>query len=190
MKMKRRSAYGWIDLLKGILFLGLGITALWYPKFILSSIVIIFGITVLASGVSDIVFYIRLRRDTGHESKAALTVGVVSVLAGVLLLFNLPFGAWILNVIFPIWFIVHCTSRIVNYGFMQRSTGRVLSTIILCLDILGLLFGVLMIFNPLLFTMSLATLVAINLVILGASSVIEALSNMGSKEFEYTKRGT
>lgn len=180
--MKRRSTFGWLDLLRGILFLVLGIVTICKPNIALTGLVIFYGIIAIISGIAEIVLYARLRKHTGLESKVALVTGMISTLAGVLLLLNPVIGKWIFNFAFAIWFITHCVSRIVDYDFTRHIAGKAVSIVLLCLNILGLLLGILMIFNPLLFSVSLGVLIAVTLIIIGVSSIIEAFSDMGASD--------
>lgn len=180
--MKRRSTFGWLDLLIGILFVVLGILTLVYPPMALSWLIILLGIAAIASGISDIVLYAKLRKNTGLEANITLVTGIISALAGLILILNPLIGRWILNIVFPIWFIARCISRLVGYDYIKQTAGKGAAIAMLCLNILGLLFGILMVFNSAIFTMSMGILVGITLIILGISSIIEAFSDMGASD--------
>lgn len=180
--MKQRSTFGWLDLIRGILLLVFGIIALCSPSLALTGLVIALGIIAIVSGISDIVLYVRLKRRSGAALSFTLVTGIISTLAGILLLLNPIIGRWILNVVFPVWIIAHCISRIASYGFAKRAAGKTAAIVMLCLNILGLLFGIFMVFNQSLFTISLGVLVGFALVVTGAGSIVEAISDIGSTD--------
>lgn len=175
--MNSKQAFGWLDLLTGLLFLGLGIVLLLHPKVALTGLIVLMGVGAILSGISDIILYTRMRKYVAFESSASLITGIISALAGVLILLNPVIGQWILNIVFPIWFIVRCFSRIAEYDFIRRTTGKAASALLVGLSILGMLLGIIMMFNSRLFTMSLGGLIAVNLIILGASDLIGAFGS-------------
>lgn len=183
--MKRRSAFGWFELLSGILFLVLGIVLLSQPGAALTWLVLLLGLTAIVSGVLDIIWYIRLRKNTRFDPTVSLVMGIISIIAGLLLLFNPVIGRWVLNIVIPVWLMAHCIARIANYGFTRATAGKGVAVLTLCLNVLGLLFSVILLFNPSLFTISAGVLIAINLILFGTSSIIEAFSGIGARNGEH-----
>ena len=122
--MRKRSGFGWMELIVGILLVLLGIFSFVRPNGILTGIVIIYGLVAVITGISDIVFYVRVDRHIGFGPTVALVSGVLSVMSGVMLLTYPGAGKWILSLLFPIWFITHCISRISHLGFVRRTAGN------------------------------------------------------------------
>ena len=182
--MNRRSAFGRVGLLKGILFFIVGLITLLSPRLALSGLVAFVGSIITISGITNVILYVKLRRCTGLEATVALITGVMGAVSGLLLLFNPRIGIWILNFIFPIWFIGHSLAHIIGYDFTRHFAGKAASAAILVLHILGLLFGVLMLFNASLFTFSLGMLLAGCLITLGISNIIEAFSKVDARDAE------
>ena len=58
--MKRRSGYGWLELIIGVLLILLGVFSFIRPSEILLGVVIIYGIIAVLTGIADIVFYIKI----------------------------------------------------------------------------------------------------------------------------------
>ena len=54
--MIRRSGYGWLELVIGILFVFLGIYSFIHPENTLTGIVIVYGVIAVISGIADIIF--------------------------------------------------------------------------------------------------------------------------------------
>ena len=84
--MKRRSGYGWLELIMGILLILLGIFTFIRPTETLTGVVIIYGIIAVLTGIADIVFYIKIDRHMGFVPTISLISGLLSVMAGVMLL--------------------------------------------------------------------------------------------------------
>ncbi len=118
MTMKNKRAVGWIELILGILLIILAIYSFISPATALTGFTLLYGILALITGVVDIVFYVQLERHTGFGPVLSLVSGILSILAGILIVFNLSAGTWVLVILFPIWFIAHCISRLTHLPFI------------------------------------------------------------------------
>ena len=112
--MKRRSAFGWGELIIGILLIVLGAFTFARPSSALTGIVFVYGILAVITGIADIVFYVKIEQHTGFGPAVSLVTGILSILAGILLLFNPGAGKWAMVILFPLWFITHCISRLTH----------------------------------------------------------------------------
>ena len=57
--MRRRSRYGWLELIEGILLILLGIYTLVNPGNMIRGVTFVYGILAVITGISDIVFYAK-----------------------------------------------------------------------------------------------------------------------------------
>lgn len=64
-KMRRRSKFGWMELMIGILLIVLGIFTFLRPGSVLTGAVLVYGVFALITGIADIVFYVKMERHTG-----------------------------------------------------------------------------------------------------------------------------
>ena len=103
--MRRKSGFGWLELILGILLVILGIFSMIKPNTALTGIVIVYGIAAIVIGISDIMMYVRVERYTGFGPMVSLIGGILSVMSGVMLFVYPNAGKWILSLLFPIWFI-------------------------------------------------------------------------------------
>lgn len=63
--MRRRSKFGWMELMIGILLIVLGIFTFLRPGSVLTGAVLVYGVFALITGIADIVFYVKMERHTG-----------------------------------------------------------------------------------------------------------------------------
>ena len=63
--MRRRSGFGWSELVEGLLLVLLGIFSFVKPDSMLTGVVVIYGLIAIIMGIEDIVVYVRLARFTG-----------------------------------------------------------------------------------------------------------------------------
>lgn len=73
--MRRRSGYGWFELIVGILLVIFGVYTLIHPGKTLTWIVVLYGLIAVITGISDIVFYVRADRYTGFGPIVSLISG-------------------------------------------------------------------------------------------------------------------
>ncbi len=174
--IRNKKLVGWGELILGILLILLGIYTFARPAAAMTGVTILYGILALVSGIVDIVYYIRLERRTGFGPEASLVGGILSVLAGILILCDIVTGTWVLVVLFPIWFIAHCISRLAHLPFVRMTAGTGYYYFTLIVNILGLILGILMIFNPYLSFLSAGYLIGLYLLCLGIDSLVFALN--------------
>ena len=178
--MKRRSAFGWGELAIGFILLVLGIFTFARPSSALTGIVFVYGILAVVTGIADIVFYAKVEQHAGFGPAISLVTGILSLLAGIALLFNPGAGKWAMVVLFPLWFIAHCISRLTHLPIIRLTTGTGYYYFTLVVNILGLLLGFVMIFNPLLSFFSVSYVIGGYLILIGLDHLVLGVSNVGT----------
>ena len=178
--MRRRSGYGWLELVIGIVLLVLGIFTLFNPGFALTGLVVVFGILAIVMGVADILLYVRMERYTGFGPILSLVSGILSVMSGIMLLVYPNAGRWILSLLFPIWFISHCISRLCHLQVIRITAGNVVYYLTMIINIIGVILGFMMLFDPIVAMVSVSYLVSFYLIILGIDELVIAFSEIGS----------
>lgn len=177
--MRKRSRFGWLELIIGILLVGLGILTFVKPGGILTGIVVIYGLIAVITGVADIIFYIRMERHMGFAPTLALAAGVLSVMAGLMLLIYPGIGEGVISILFPLWFITHCVSRLSHLGIVRITAGRGYYYFTMLVNIIGLIMGVLMIIQPAVALLTVNYLIGFYLLLLGIDNIVLALGPMG-----------
>ena len=177
--MKRRSDLGWGELVIGIALILLGILTFARPAGALTGIVFVYGIFAVITGIADIAFYIKMERHTGFGPAISLVTGILSVLAGILLLLNPGAGGWALLFLFPIWFIAHCISRLSHLTIVRLTAGTGYYYFTMIANILGLVLGFMMLFRPLLSFFSVTYLIGFYFILMGIDHIVVAVSGTG-----------
>ena len=162
--MKRRSGFGWMELIIGIALAALGIFTFVYPDNAVTTLVIIYGIIAII---------------TGFGPTVSLISGILSVMAGVMLLVYPNAGKWVLSLLFPIWFIAHCLSRLSHLNTIRFIAGNFVYWFTMIVNIIGLVLGIVMIFSPNISVAAVAYIVGAYLVLFGIDCIILAFSRIG-----------
>lgn len=179
--MKRRSGFGWMELAIGIVLLVLGVLTFSWPELALTSLVFAYGIAAVVMGVADIILYIQVERYTGFGPMLALVSGILSVMSGVMLMVYPRTGVLVLTILFPIWFIAHCVSRLAHMNHIRLVAGNGIYYFTLATNIVGLALGLLMLLNPLFTLTTIRYFASVYLILLGIDSVVTAVSRMGTR---------
>ncbi len=123
----------------------------------------------------------RISRFTGFGPIVSLISGTLSVMTGVVLLVYPNAGKLVLSLLFPLWFIAHCISRLANLNMTRFVAGNFAYTFTLVMNIIGLVLGTLMLFDPLASLGTLRYIVSFYLILLGIDCIVLAFSKIGSR---------
>lgn len=170
--MKRRSGYGWLQLIIGIILIICSIMSFAHIGTALRSVIFLYGCIAVFTGINDIIFYIRVSEFLGFGPMLSLISGIVSVMTGVLIMVYPGAGEMILAFLFPIWFLAHCISHLSQAGFVRRRGGAVSYYCVMIANIIGIILAIFMLLRPVITLMSLNIIIGIYLLILGIESLI------------------
>lgn len=124
--MRRQSDIGWTELIIGIILIIFGLFIVRQPVGIITWIVIVCGVLAILTGIADIILYVRMERFTGFGPILSLITGILSVMAGFMLIVHPGAGTWAIAMILPIWIIAHCVSRLSHLQYMRMHFGTIL----------------------------------------------------------------
>ena len=179
--MKRRSGFGWLELVIGILLIALGVWAFADPGLTLTGMVLAYGVAAVIMGIADIVLYIQVERYTGFGPVISLVSGILSVMSGMMLLVYPRAGVLVLTLLFPIWFIAHCISRLAHLHHIRLVAGSGAYYFSLVINIIGLILGFMMLLRPLFTLTTIGYLAGVYLILLGIDGILIAVSRLGTR---------
>ena len=179
--MRRRSGFGWLQLLIGILLIVLGIWAFTDPDLALTGMVVACGIAAIVMGIADILLFVQVERFTGFGPSLSLVSGILSVMSGIMLLAYPRTGVMMLTILFPIWFIAHCISRLSHLSSIRLIAGDGSFYFALVINIIGLILGIMMFLSPIFTTSTIRCFASAYLILLGIDSVVTAASRIGMR---------
>lgn len=173
--------YWYLHLIVGILFI---LVALWVfntPVATYLTLSILFTVTFLVSGISEIIFALSNRKELDNWGWT-LVSGIFSLLIGVLLVANpalsvttLAFYAGFLVLFRSIW-AISISVELKNYGVSQW-------VMLLIIGILGVLFSFILLWNPLFAGMTLVIWTGLAFLLAGIFAVILAFKLRNMKKF-------
>ena len=111
----------------------------------------------------------------------SLVAGILSIMTGIALLAYPGIAEWIISLLFPLWFITHCISRLAHTALIRYVAGNFYYYFSLAVNILGLVLGFVMLLQPILTFLTLGYLIGLCLIAFGVECILLAFSDMGSR---------
>ena len=135
--MRRQSDIGWTELIIGIIMIIFGLFIVRQPVGIITWIVIVCGSS--CDTHRNCRYHSVCQNGTlftGFGPILSLITGILSVMAGFMLIVHPGAGTWAIVMILPIWIIAHCVSRLSHLQYMKMHFGTTYYYISMILNIL------------------------------------------------------
>jgi uncharacterized membrane protein HdeD (DUF308 family) len=158
----------WVILIRGILFILLGIYMVCSPADSYAALGFLFGLMILITGIMEL---FRVVRDHDQGSRAwHLFLGIVDVVVGIVLITHIIASADILRVVVGIYFLFRGISLLSFSHFSGRSWPLIAGGVITAV------FGLFIIFNAVFGAITIIIFTAIAFIITGIFNVWLGLS--------------
>lgn len=157
-----RRTINWGFLLVGILFVGASVLSFINPAGSLESLAYVFAFLAIVNGVW------LLANNLGSGWRIA--GGIIDILIGLFLVSNIYYTMAALPYVFAVWFIVDSILRLATIG-ITRLLGTGFFVLSLIFNILGLIVGILLLFNPVVSALTLSFMVGFYLLLAGIESI-------------------
>ena len=161
----------WSSLIMGTLLLIVAVIIFSYPVKNFYTLTWLIGLFILINGVIQLLFRRFARALAGSGSGLIVVIGIIDIIFGLLVIFNVGASSTFFIFMFAAWFIV---SSII--GLMTISKQSRLKGLSIIVNVLGLLLGIILLFNPMMGMILVSTMIAITFAILGVTYVIDGLA--------------
>ncbi len=161
----------WSSLIMGTLLLIVAVIIFSYPVKNFYTLTWLIGLFILINGVIQLLFSRAARALAGSGSGLIVVIGIIDIIFGLLVIFNVGASSTFFIFMFAAWFIV---SSII--GLMTISKQSRLKGLSIIVNVLGLLLGIILLFNPMMGMILVSTMIAITFAILGVTYVIDGLA--------------
>ncbi|MFK4567534.1 HdeD family acid-resistance protein [Enterococcus sp. UD-01] len=169
----KKNGVDWGSLILGILFVLTALISFQDPAGNLLALVIVFAIFAILKGVFEIFVRNRMKELTGYKAYAPIVLGVIDIIIGIYLLFNLAIGVAALPFVFALWFIFDSIINLFTLDLAKGvSTGYFWFRLIV--DVIGVILGVMLFFNPLSSALTLSFLVGFYFMLYGITHIVYA----------------
>ena len=161
----------WSSLIIGTLLLIIAVIIFSNPVQNFYTLTWLIGLLIMIGGVIQLLFRRTAKKLVGVNTKLILINGIIDLIFGILVVFNVGASSVFFVFMFAFWFIF--SSVIGLFTISQQHQLRGLSIIV---NILGIILGIVLLFNPMMGMIFVSTLIAFTFAILGVTYVIDGLA--------------
>lgn len=174
--MNGKTSVNWGGLILGVLFILISLLSFNNPGGSLSAIVIFFAILAIINGIFSIVVRNQIKNMTGLRATAFLILGIIELILGIILLFNLSAGILALTYVFAFWFIA---DSVRNLFFLDhaRTFGNGHYWLTLIVNLIGVLVGIMLFFDPIVSAFTISFLIGFYFMLIGIFYIINSLDH-------------
>lgn len=158
----------------GILFIWASILAFRNPEADLVALTFIFAMLAFVKGLLEIFRNKKindLQRSKNVTGPTIPIVGIIDLLVGIFFLINVTLGVEILPFIFAVWFICDALVNLKNSNKLDKNRKGEYY-LYLFINIISIIFGAILLVNPIVSALTLALLIGIYLMVAGISYII------------------
>ena len=174
--VEEKKSVDWISLITGICFIIVSFIAFKNPYASLASLVIYFGIIAIVKGVGGVLIYKKIKDFTRLNIKLFFWISIIDIILGLILLFNVESAVLIIPYVFSIWFIIDSINDI-SFGRYLRFVPGGLYHLNIIINIITLILGIMMLYNPLRASFTVEFLIGMYLTISGVKYIAYAFKH-------------
>lgn len=168
--VKNSIRYWWVPIIVGVVFVGLGIFSLLNPMISFSSLSILFSIFFLISGISEMAFAFA-NKDEMDNWGWTLTFGLVTTIVGFILLSS-PLTSMSVLAYYIGFLVLFRSISGISYAIDLKNYSVHQWKYLLLISGLGTIFGIIMIWNPVLAGLSAVMWLSFGMVTIGFFAMI------------------
>ena len=174
--VEEKKSVDWISLITGICFIIVSFIAFKNPYASLASLVIYFGIIEIVKGVGGVFIYKKIKDFTRLNIKSFFWISIIDIILGLILIFNIESAVSIIPYVFSIWFIIDSINDI-SFGRYLRFVPGGLYHLNIIINIITLILGIMMLYNPLRASFTVVFLIGMYLTISGVKYIAYAFEH-------------
>ena len=174
--LEEKKSVDWISLITGICFIIVSFIAFKNPYASLASLVIYFGIIAIVKGVGGVFIYKKIKDFTRLNIKLFFWISIIDIILGLILMFNIEAAVSVVPFVFAIWFIIDSINDISFGRYLRFIPGR-LYELNIAINIITLILGIMMLYNPLSASFTVVYLIGMYLTISGVKYIAYAFEH-------------
>lgn len=171
--MTKTKGFDWFSLIVGILSLIAAWVVFSHPFASLVTLAYLFGGYALIKGIYELWFRNSIKEATGSRATWLMIIAIIDILLGIFLLFHIGVTTVILPYIFAVWFIVDSIVELATAG-IYRDLSKGYYWLLIVLNILAVICGISLLFNPMMSAGVLIYLAGFYFVFFGISFIAKA----------------
>lgn len=171
--MYQEKRFDWLSLILGIIFVILGCWSLKNPDTTLSLLSILVGVGAILKGIYELSLRSTINNLLGIHSAWLLIMAILDIVLGIVFISHIAAGVMTISIIFAFWFIIDSIGQLSVAGF-YRQFRKGYYWFLVILNILGIIIGISLLFNPMVSAMTIVWLISFFLILLGIIAIVAA----------------
>src|SRR5699024_4399465 len=119
--MYPKTGIKWSSLLIGVFFLIIGVFFVSFPEENLFAITWLIGFLFILNGFIEIVIRPGMKQSTHNDFNILIVFGIINIIIGVLILFNVVTSTTFIVYLFAIWFIINALFNMFTVAPAEKS---------------------------------------------------------------------
>lgn len=174
-KPKISGAYRALEIILGIVAIAIAITAIIFPTITVVTLVVLFGIALMAIGILKIAAAATSMGLGNLTRSANAVIGIIALIIGLIVVFFPGFATIFIVVLLGIGLIIWGIGRIAAAGAAGKTFSSGLKALLVILGILIIILGFIVIFVPVIGVFTYAFFFAIALFLIGIDALASGI---------------
>ncbi|WP_412520582.1 HdeD family acid-resistance protein [Staphylococcus simulans] len=166
----------WSSLVIGLLFAIIGILSVSFPVENLTVITWLFGIFFIINGIGELFFRRLTKAFVGISSGWLMLTGILDIIFGILLIVFTDAGQAAIVYMLAFWFIFASILGIFTVTPVER-TNKAYHFFSILVNIIGIIAGIILLFNPLIGAFLIAFFVGVTFLLIGLNYIFDAFAH-------------
>jgi uncharacterized membrane protein HdeD (DUF308 family) len=175
INIKEDIRHWWVFLLRGLLFIMLGVYMLSTPGTSYLALSLLFGAVVLIAGIIELLHVIANNQMRGKSLR--IVSGIIDVVIGSILVSDISLSMSMLPLILSVWFLIRGLS-LFSFAAVTRHPGWLIAG-----GVLTVIIAILMIFNPVLGAMTIVAWTSAAFILVGIFNGLLAFRLKDANDF-------
>ena len=146
-----------------------------FPQENLFIITWLIGLLFIINGFMELVMSVNMRKHTNQNSVFIMLTAIINIIIGIVIILNIVTSTTFIIYLFLCLVYYSCSFSYI-YSYTLERSNRLLHTISIFINILEIILGILLLFNPIIAVVLVSFVLAFVFVIIGISQIIIALS--------------
>lgn len=173
IQLNYKKGVNWSYLIIGILFIVTALISFSNPRGNLVAIVALFSIAAILKGIFELFVRSRIDEYSGKSSTSLIILGILDIIIGIFFLFNMNLGIIALSYIFAFWFLIDSVVELFT-AKAWKLVSNAIYWLIVVISIIGIIVGLMLLFNPLGSALTLSFMVGFYFMWFGIEYLISA----------------
>ncbi|MCD8915182.1 DUF308 domain-containing protein [Staphylococcus simulans] len=166
----------WSSVIIGLLFSLIGILSVSFPMKNLAVITWLFGIFFIFNGIAELLFRRLTKSFVGVSSGWLMILGILNIIFGILFIVFTDIGQVAIVYMLAFWFIFASILGIFTVTPAER-TNNVYHFFSILVNIIGIIAGIILLFNPFIGAYLIAFFVGITFLLIGLNYIFDAFAH-------------